>query len=116
MLCTKGVIKSGTYAHGVPVKQKHKKRRKQDTSRNPKLTYTNCKEQGGSSSNSFDSYRGGIFSMTPVARYFQSDCECYAPSPHCVSETGSQVTRPKSLFATVCDTYVTVPPRTVFVN
>lgn len=56
--------------------------------------------------------------MTLDVRYFQSNCVCYPPGPHCVSETGCefQATRPKSLFGSVCGTYVTVPPRTVFVN
>jgi len=100
MLFTKGVRQSGTYAHGVPVKQKHQKRGKQDTSRNPKLTYTNCKVQGGSSSNTFDTYRGVILNDLSCLLHLQSDFVCYTPSPHFVSETGCefQATRPKSLF------------------
>jgi len=61
---------------------------------------------------------GVLFSMTPFARYFQSECVCYTSSPHFVSETGCefQATRPKSLFGSVCDTYVKVSTRTLFGN
>jgi hypothetical protein len=107
MLWTKGVRKSGTYAHGVPVKQKHKKGGYR-TRQGIRNWYIRTAKSKVVQAVTVLTRTGVLFSITPVARYFQSDCECYTPSPQCVSETGYefQATRPKSLFGSVCDTHV----------
>jgi hypothetical protein len=117
MLRTKRVRKSGTYAHGVPAKQKHKKGGN-GTRQGIRDWHIRTANSKVIQAVTLLTRTGVLLSMTPVARYFQSDCECYFPRPHCVFETGCefQATRPKSLFWSVCDTYVTFPPRTAFVN